>query len=111
VDNEIGACVLRVACSEHATRAPLCITLHNKGKVPEVALQGTFLPYNHLDLHRACSNMPSPRVPLQITLHKKGKLPKKVQSLKSPLLENANEYVIHGFTVNVRPPGTDPQPT
>ena len=27
-----------------------------------------------------------------------------LQGLKFPLLENANEYVVHGFTYNVRAP-------
>ena len=40
---------------------------------------------------------------LKITLHKKGSLPKVVSKLNFPLLENANEYVVHGFTYNVRP--------
>ncbi len=38
---------------------------------------------------------------LKITLHKKGSLPKFVSKLNFPLLENANEYVVHGFTYNV----------
>ncbi|BDA46691.1 probable formamidase C869.04 [Coccomyxa sp. Obi] len=37
---------------------------------------------------------------LKITLHKKGSLPKFVSKLNFPLLENANEYVVHGFTYN-----------
>lgn len=41
---------------------------------------------------------------LKITLHKKGKLPKIVSKLNFPLLENANEYVVHGFTYNVSGP-------
>ena len=40
---------------------------------------------------------------LRITLHKKGKLPLKVSKLTFPLLENANEYVVHGFNYGVRP--------
>ena len=40
---------------------------------------------------------------LKITLHKKGSLPKMVSKLNFPLLENANEFVVHGFTNNVRP--------
>ena len=39
---------------------------------------------------------------LKLTLHKKGALPKIVSKLNFPLLENANEYVVHGFTYNVR---------
>ncbi|KAK9815846.1 hypothetical protein WJX72_010706 [[Myrmecia] bisecta] len=34
----------------------------------------------------------------KLTLHKKAALPKLVQNLTFPLLENANEYVVHGFT-------------
>eukprot|EP00877_Chromochloris_zofingiensis_P000674 jgi/Chrzof1/10607/Cz05g05010.t1 len=36
---------------------------------------------------------------LKLTLHKKGKLPKKVQGLDFPLLENANEYIVHGYAI------------
>ncbi|KAK9786686.1 hypothetical protein WJX73_007705 [Symbiochloris irregularis] len=32
-----------------------------------------------------------------VTLHKAGSLPKKLELLDYPLLENANEYIIHGF--------------
>lgn len=39
---------------------------------------------------------------LKLTLHKKGKLPKKVQGLDFPLLENANEYIVHGYAIKVR---------
>lgn len=35
----------------------------------------------------------------KIILHKAADLPKKVQKLTFPLLENKNEYVIHGYTV------------
>lgn len=35
---------------------------------------------------------------LRLTLHKKGALPLKLSKLNFPLLENANEYVVHGFT-------------
>ncbi len=38
----------------------------------------------------------------RLKLHKKGALPKIVSKLNFPLLENANEYVVHGFTYNVR---------
>ncbi|KAK9815353.1 hypothetical protein WJX72_002191 [[Myrmecia] bisecta] len=34
----------------------------------------------------------------KLTLHKKAALPKLVQNLTFPLLENANEYVVHSFT-------------
>lgn len=34
---------------------------------------------------------------LKLTLHKKGSLPKIVQNLTFPLLENANEYIVHGY--------------
>ena len=37
----------------------------------------------------------------KFTLHKNGALPPKLQDLNFPLLENANEYVVHGYTVNV----------
>ncbi|BDA46692.1 probable formamidase C869.04 [Coccomyxa sp. Obi] len=37
---------------------------------------------------------------LKLTLHKKGSLPQTVSKLNFPLLENANEYVVHGFTYN-----------
>eukprot|EP00879_Flechtneria_rotunda_P024312 GHRR01025768.1.p1 GENE.GHRR01025768.1~~GHRR01025768.1.p1 ORF type:complete len:216 (+),score=51.69 GHRR01025768.1:731-1378(+) len=33
----------------------------------------------------------------RITLHKKDSLPKIVKNLSFPLLENANEYVVHGY--------------
>jgi hypothetical protein len=39
---------------------------------------------------------------LRLTLHKKGALPLKLSKLNFPLLENANEYVVHGFTYGVR---------
>ena len=38
---------------------------------------------------------------LKVTLHKKGKLPLKVSKINFPLLENANEYVVHGFNYGV----------
>lgn len=44
----------------------------------------------------------STTVTVKLTLHKKGSLPQKVSKLNFPLLENANEYVVHGFTYNVR---------
>ena len=40
---------------------------------------------------------------LKITLHKKGSLPRKVSKLTFPLLENANEYIVHGFNYGVSP--------
>lgn len=40
---------------------------------------------------------------LKVTLHKKGALPKKVSKLTFPLLENANEYIVHGFNYGVSP--------
>ena len=43
----------------------------------------------------------STTVTLKLTLHKKGSLPQAVSKLNFPLLENANEYVVHGFTYNV----------
>jgi acetamidase/formamidase len=39
---------------------------------------------------------------LKLTLHKKGSMPKFISNLNFPLLENANEFVVHGFTYNVR---------
>lgn len=39
---------------------------------------------------------------LRLTLHKKGALPLKLSKLNFPLLENANEYVVHGFNYGVR---------
>ena len=39
-----------------------------------------------------------------MTLHKKGSLPKKVSKLTFPLLENANEFIVHGFNYGVSPP-------
>ena len=39
----------------------------------------------------------------KFTVHKNATLPPKLQDLNFPLLENANEYVVHGYTVNVRP--------
>ena len=38
---------------------------------------------------------------LRVTLHKKGALPQKVSKLTFPLLENANEYIVHGFNYGV----------
>ena len=38
----------------------------------------------------------------KLTLHKKASLPVMVQNLTFPLLENANEFVVHGFTYPVR---------
>ena len=38
---------------------------------------------------------------LKVTLHKKGALPQKVSKLTFPLLENANEYIVHGFNYGV----------
>jgi len=38
---------------------------------------------------------------LKVTLHKKGKLPLKLSKINFPLLENANEYVVHGFNYGV----------
>ena len=40
---------------------------------------------------------------LKVTLHKKGALPLKVSKLTFPLLENANEYIVHGFNYGVSP--------
>ena len=40
----------------------------------------------------------------KFTLHKKASLMPMLQNLTYPLLENANEYVIHGYTVSVRLP-------
>lgn len=37
----------------------------------------------------------------KFTLHKQASLPAMLQGLNYPLLENANEYVVHGFTVSV----------
>ena len=37
----------------------------------------------------------------KFTVHKNGTLPPKLQDLNFPLLENANEYVVHGYTVSV----------
>ena len=37
---------------------------------------------------------------IQITLYKAASLPTKLKSLTFPLLENINEYVVHGFTYN-----------
>ena len=39
---------------------------------------------------------------LRLTLQKKGSLPLKLSKLNFPLLENANEYVVHGFNYGVR---------
>ncbi len=40
----------------------------------------------------------------KITLHKNASLEPKLQGLDFPLLENANEYVVHGFTLKVCSP-------
>ena len=40
---------------------------------------------------------------LKVTLHKKGSLPRKLSKLNFPLLENANEYIVHGFNYGVSP--------
>ena len=37
----------------------------------------------------------------KITLHKADSLPKPLQNLTFPLLENSNEYVVHGLTYAV----------
>lgn len=39
---------------------------------------------------------------LRLTLHKADSLPKQLQGLSFPLLENDNEYVVHGLTYPVR---------
>ena len=36
-------------------------------------------------------------LPRRITLHKKDALPKHLEGLEFPLIENANEYVVHGL--------------
>ena len=33
----------------------------------------------------------------RITLHKKDALPKHLEGLEFPLIENANEYIVHGL--------------
>ena len=42
----------------------------------------------------------------KFTLHKQASLMPMLQDLTFPLLENANEYVVHGYTVSVRLPMT-----
>ena len=37
----------------------------------------------------------------KITVHKKASLEPMLQTLDFPLLENANEYVVHGYTLKV----------
>lgn len=37
----------------------------------------------------------------KFTLHKQASLPPMLTGLNYPLLENANEFVIHGYTVTV----------
>ena len=37
----------------------------------------------------------------RVTLHKAGSLPPALQQLTFPLLENSNEWVVHGFTYAV----------
>lgn len=51
---------------------------------------------------------------LRVTLHKKGSLPRKISKLTFPLLENANEYIVHGFNYGVSPSplqSAPPKPT
>ena len=37
----------------------------------------------------------------KFTLHKKASMPAMLTDLNFPLLENANEFVVHGYTVTV----------